>query len=79
MANKISSMFSASRLLIASLLVVIVVLGFALVIQTIGKAGQPSEVGQVNVLENSDDACVTCHRAGGSAPFEKFTASQNSL
>lgn len=62
MTDKSSSLFSASRLLIGSLLVVIVVLGFALVVQTIGKAGQPSEVGQVNVLVNSADKCVACHK-----------------
>jgi hypothetical protein len=64
--------FSASRLLIGSLLVVIVILGFALVIQTIGKAGQPSEVGQVNVLADSDDPCVVCHKNATPGIVDQF-------
>jgi hypothetical protein len=49
------------RLWIGGLLIVIVVLGFAVVIQAIARAGQPPVVGQVNVLENSSDPCVVCH------------------
>jgi len=55
------SMLKSMRLWIGGLLVVIVVLGFAVVIQAIAKAGQPSAVGQINVLENSSDPCVVCH------------------
>lgn len=72
MTSKFSSIFSASRLLIGSLLVVIVVLGFALVIQTISKAGQPSEVTQVNVLADSNDECVVCHKNATPGIVEQY-------
>ena len=62
MTEQTKSPWNASRLLIIALLVIIVVLGLALVVQAISKAGQPSEVGRVNVLEESNDDCVTCHR-----------------
>jgi len=54
-------LLKSMRLWIGGLLIVIVVLGFAVVIQAIARAGQPSAVGQVNVLENSSDPCVVCH------------------
>ena len=66
------SPWNASRLLIVALLVIIVVLGLTLVVQAIGKAGQPSEVGQVNVLENSNDDCVTCHRNSTPGIVEQY-------
>ncbi len=72
MNNKVLSMLSASRLLIGGLMIVIIVLGFALVAQTIGNAGRPSEVGQVNVLENSGDPCVTCHKNATPGIVEQY-------
>jgi hydroxylamine dehydrogenase len=72
MTEQTKSPWNASRLLIVALLVIIVVLGLALVVQAIGKAGQPSEVGQVNVLENSNDDCVTCHRNSTPGIVEQF-------
>jgi hydroxylamine dehydrogenase len=72
MINNPASLLKASRLLIGCLLVVIVVLGFALIVQTIGKAGQPSEVGQVNVLANSNDKCVVCHNNATPGIVEQF-------
>jgi hydroxylamine dehydrogenase len=60
--KKSNSLWGASRLLVVALLVVIVVLGLALVVQAIGNAGKPSEVGRVNALANSRDECVECHR-----------------
>lgn len=61
MNGKPESQNNSTRLWIGGLMVVIVVLGFAVVVQAIGQAGQPSAIGQVNVLENSNDACVVCH------------------
>jgi len=56
------SFFGGSQLLFGALLITLVVVGFASVLRAIGKAGQPSEVGRVNALAESDDACVRCHR-----------------
>ncbi len=61
MNKKPESLLISMRLWLGGLLIIIVVLGFAVVVQSIGKAGQPSAVGQINVLENSSDACVVCH------------------
>jgi hydroxylamine dehydrogenase len=72
MTENTKSPWNVSRLLIVALLVIIVVLGLALVVQAIGKAGQPSEVGRVNVLENSNDDCVTCHRKSTPGIVEQY-------
>ena len=54
-----------ARVLIIGLSAVIVVLALALVIMTIGRFATPAAIDEpaaVNVLANSDDDCVTCHR-----------------
>jgi len=48
--------------LIIGLIAVIVVLGVALIILVIGHAGAQVNLGEVDVLANSSDECVTCHR-----------------
>lgn len=60
--EKASNIFSENKLLIIGLVVLIVVLGFALVVLAIGKAGAPSNTGNVDALANSQDECVVCHR-----------------
>ena len=62
MSEHPGTLLKSMRLWIGGLLIVIVVLGFAVVIQAIARAGQPSTVGQLNVLENSNDPCVVCHK-----------------
>jgi hydroxylamine dehydrogenase len=69
---KKTSVINGSRLLIGGLLIVIVVLGFALVVQAIGNAGHPSEVGQVNALAGSNDKCVECHRNTSPGIIEQY-------
>jgi hypothetical protein len=61
MNHKPDDQTHSMRLWIGGLMLVIVVLGFALVVQAISKAGQPSTIGRINVLENSNDPCVVCH------------------
>ena len=52
-----------NRLLVIGLVSVIVVLGFALVMMTIGKSTTPTGVPKrVDVLASSTDTCVVCHR-----------------
>ena len=51
-----------SRALIIGLVVVVVVLGAALIVMAIGRAGTPVETEDVNVLANSNDECVICHQ-----------------
>ncbi|OGN72507.1 MAG: hypothetical protein A2X25_13890 [Chloroflexi bacterium GWB2_49_20] len=60
--KKASNVFNENKLLIIGLVVLIVVLGFALVVLAIGKAGAPSNIGKVNALAESQDECVVCHR-----------------
>jgi hydroxylamine dehydrogenase len=56
------SVFRSARTLIFGLVAVIIVLGAALIIQAIGRAGDPSIVEQANVLADSNDECVVCHQ-----------------
>ena len=51
-----------SKALIFGLVAVIVVLGAALIVMAIGRAGTPTETEEVDVLANSDNECVVCHR-----------------
>jgi len=51
-----------ARLLIVGLVVVIVVLGLAVVMLTVGRSSAPVAPGEVDALANSSDRCVTCHR-----------------
>jgi hydroxylamine dehydrogenase len=50
------------RVLILGLIGVVVVFGVALIILVIGHAGQAVNLEAVDVLSNSSDECVTCHR-----------------
>ncbi len=50
------------RVLILGLIGVVVVLGVALIILVIGNAGEPVNLEKVDVLADSTDTCVTCHR-----------------
>jgi hydroxylamine dehydrogenase len=49
------------RLLVLSLVVVIIVLGLILIIQTIGSSSTPAPVERANALDGSRDECVICH------------------
>ena len=60
--NQPSKPLSSLRILIIGLIAVIVVLGVALIILVIGHAGAQVNLGEVDVLANSSDECVTCHR-----------------
>lgn len=60
--NRPSTHLSTFRILIFGLIGVIFVLGVALIILVIGRAGAPVDLSQVDVLAGSSDECVTCHR-----------------
>lgn len=60
------------RALIFGLVVVIVVLGGALIILAIGRAGTPVEQESVNALENSTDECVICHQRTTPGIIEQY-------
>ncbi len=60
-----ASLDRVNRPLLLGLIVVVVVLGIALAVTAIGQgrvAGDQSPATQVNVLENSKDDCVVCHK-----------------
>lgn len=69
-----TSPLRSARVLIAGLVVTVVVLGLALVLMTINRASMPEEgpARRVNVLANSDDACVTCHRRATPGIVEQY-------
>lgn len=69
------SLFGGSQLLFGALLITLVVVGFAAVMRAIGSAGQPSEVGRVDALAESDDACVRCHRNATPGIVEQYGVS----
>lgn len=57
------SLLAGSRLLVAGLIAVVVVLGFALVASLLARGtGESRSSAPVDALASSDDACVTCHR-----------------
>jgi len=72
-----TSVFQSTRLLVAGLVIVIMVLGFALVILAISQARQPAEViGEgVDALANSDNDCVVCHRRTTPGIVEQYGVS----
>lgn len=57
-----SKRLSSFRLIIIGLVSMIVVVGIAFLILVIGNAGAQVNLEQVDVLANSTDECVTCHR-----------------
>jgi len=57
------SPIQGARVLIVALVAVVVVLGFALIVQVVGQsAARPAPSGPVDALANSSDECVVCHR-----------------
>jgi hypothetical protein len=65
----------SGRLLIFGLLIVIIVLGAALIILAIGRAGTPATVEEVDALANSNDECVVCHRTTTPGIVKQYGAS----
>jgi hydroxylamine dehydrogenase len=51
-----------ARALVIGLAAVIVVLGAALIVMAIGRSGTQVPLEQIDVLANSNDQCVVCHR-----------------
>src|SRR4030042_4629633 len=73
--NQPSKPLSRYRTIIIGLVVVIVVLGVALIILAIGRAGTTVDLGEVDVLANSSDECVTCHREESPGIVSQFSHS----
>jgi hydroxylamine dehydrogenase len=63
------------RIMIISLVVVMVVLGIALIILVISHAGTQVKLGAVDILANSSDECVTCHREATPGIVEQLSHS----
>ncbi len=62
-AGRSQNIIRSTRVLIIGLVVVILVLGLGLIMLAIGRSGTTSaEPERVNVLANSDNECVVCHR-----------------
>jgi hydroxylamine dehydrogenase len=62
-SNESQNLMRSMRVLVVGLVVVIVVLGLALLMLTIGRSAAPTiQPERVNALTNSDDECVVCHR-----------------
>ena len=66
---------SSLRILIIGLVVVIVVLGLALIAVVISRAGSKVDLGGVDILANSSEDCVTCHREATPGIVEQFSHS----
>lgn len=60
------------RILIFGLLAVILVAGAAFIVMVIGQAGTKVSLAQVDLLANSSDECVTCHRKDTPGIVEQF-------
>src|SRR4030042_1906745 len=70
--NQPSTPFLRYRTLIIGIVAVLVILGIMLIIWVISQAGTPVELGDVDVLANSTDICVTCHREASPGIVEQF-------
>jgi hydroxylamine dehydrogenase len=70
-----SKPLSTMRVLIIGLIAVVVVLGVALIILVIVHAGQPVNLAAVNVLADSSDECITCHRTATPGIVDQFSHS----
>lgn len=77
MDSEQKTVIQSGRLLIAGLVIVIMVLGFALVIMAIGQArqGESGADERVNALANSDDECVVCHQRTTPGIVEQYGVS----
>ena len=62
----------SARLLVAGLVTTIVVLALALVAMVIPRGAGVTSEARVNVLENSEDACVVCHRNATPGIVEQY-------
>lgn len=62
----------SARMLVAGLVTTIVVLALALVAMVIPRGSTATTAERVNVLENSDDACVACHRNATPGIVEQY-------
>lgn len=65
----------STRVLIFGLVAVIIVLGAALIVMAIGRAGMPVETGEVDALADSDNECVVCHRRTTPGIVEQYSRS----
>jgi hydroxylamine dehydrogenase len=63
------------RILIIGLVAVIFVAGAAFIVLVISRAGVQVKLNQMNVLANSTDECVTCHREDTPGIVEQFSHS----
>jgi hypothetical protein len=72
-----TNVYQSSRLLIAGLVIVIIVLGFALVVMAIDQAARTANVtGQpVDALAQSENECVVCHRRTTPGIVEQYGVS----
>ena len=70
-----SGALRSGRLLIFGLLVVIIVLGAALIVMAIGRAGAPATAEEMDALANSNNECVVCHRRTTPGIVKQYGAS----
>ena len=73
--NHPSTPLRSYRILIIGLVAMVVVLGIAFIILVIGNAGSQVDLGEVDVLANSSDECVTCHREASPGIVNQFSHS----
>ena len=63
------------RILILGLVAMIFVVGAAFIVLVIGRAGTQVNLQQVDILSNSTDECITCHREDTPGIVEQFSHS----
>ena len=73
--DRFTKPLSKLRILIIGLVAVIAVLGVALIILVIGHAGAKVDLESVDILANSSDDCVTCHREESPGIVNQFSHS----
>jgi len=73
--NQPSHRLSSLRTLIIGVVAVVVVLGVVLILLAIGRAGTAVDLREIDVLANSSDECVTCHRDATPGIVNQFSHS----
>ncbi|MCI0643386.1 MAG: nitrate reductase [Chloroflexi bacterium] len=61
-SNQSPKLIRSTKVLVVGLVAVIVVLGLALIMLTVGQSAPPTQTERVDALADSNEECVVCHR-----------------
>ena len=65
----------AARTLVIEVMAVLLTLSLVLIIQAVTQSGEPVDSGEVDVLANSTNECILCHRNESPGIVKRFSHS----